>query len=412
MKGLISHPTKLKCSNSKCTHVFKFHNIEYPIINDPGVAVFKCPECGSLTKTPVYNYDVFSRRDDCIKCLEVWECENDDYIASINEGESREDEEEGKVLDLDIPSKSVWAYYDESLIGMASAELERSKKIIDDQLAILKTGYLAGAAGADDINRILVKINIGEGQFYLWAKEISSYQHINREGLKFAGTSLCRITDMIDGVKDREECFSILNYMLFRWKIFAEQVFFVSPFIGFQYKSDKYDKEIRSFWEWLGQSLDLSKTKLITRKTSIRRLIDAYKDQPQSFEYLLSWDDFNDVIKLAAEYDGRKPGCKESCVKLFQHSHAKFYAGVFKDYVEVLNGSYNIHRGKTLENLSFKRYSKEEFNQRFLNPYSMLCAEEESSNIFAALIEVEGDSGCLKLLYDDKKYEEIVRAAL
>lgn len=47
-----------------------------------------------------------------------------------------------------------------------------------------------------------------------------------------------------------------------------------------------------------------------------------------------------------------------------------------------------------------------------LNPYSIQYAKDDSYYIFAALIEVEGNTGRLQLLYDNKRFEEIVRATL
>ena len=34
-------------------------------------------------------------------------------------------------------------------------------------------------------------------------------------------------------------------------------------------------------------------------------------------------------------------------------------------------GSYNIHQGKSLENITFHRYPRKEFQKRFLDPFKI-----------------------------------------
>jgi len=55
--------------------------------------------------------------------------------------------------------------------------------------------------------------------------------------------------------------------------------------------------------------------------------------------------------------------------EFYQKSHAKYYVGVYDNYVEVLAGSFNIHGGSYFENMIFKRYEKEFFKERYLHMF-------------------------------------------
>ena len=66
----------------------------------------------------------------------------------------------------------------------------------------------------------------------------------------------------------------------------------------------------------------------------------------------------------------------------FQKSHAKYYVGVFDDYVEVLSGSFNIHKGPSFENISFRKYDKTFFRERYLHMFKDFKYSENINNPF------------------------------
>lgn len=54
-------------------------------------------------------------------------------------------------------------------------------------------------------------------------------------------------------------------------------------------------------------------------------------------------------------------------IKTKARFHAKFYAGIFNNHVEVLAGSYNIHTGCGLEQVSMKNYNKDVFKNKYMD---------------------------------------------
>ena len=51
----------------------------------------------------------------------------------------------------------------------------------------------------------------------------------------------------------------------------------------------------------------------------------------------------------------------------FSLRHAKFYAGIFDDYVELLSGSFNIQTGDVLEQMHLRNVSRELFKKNYLD---------------------------------------------
>lgn len=362
----------MQCGNAKCSHVFEFENNSFPVINDPGYVVFKCPDCGTKAKAFVNDIDFFKNNKDVVAYCEKDDIQSHGDILSVPDGVIRVGEVTPPDVMPEIKSK-IWVVDGVDCEENCRQLLTRRNGSFRKKLAALRNGYLADVCGSGSIDRLLIKVLSGtkKGGYCLLGKEVDSEKDFTAEGLTFLGSTDILTEAVTDGVKNRDECRVVLDNMLRRWKLWCREVYFVSPFIGFQYKSDSYDNDAIASWNWLSDVLDLKKTRFITRKTALTRLKDAFSNNEVSYEILKEWDDLNELIKLADSYDGRKKKFKEGNVRIFQKSHSKFYAGVYDDHVEVLMGSYNIHSGEYLENLALKRYSKEDFEKRFLQPFSL-----------------------------------------
>lgn len=367
---------KLLCSNKKCVHVFEYNDFIYPLINDKGWAIFECPSCKYLTKLKVFNVDIAKNHPNVKDVYDEDLYLNHKEIDEIEEGEIKVQSPFSKnnkiPPELPICKENI---FENNLFKngeKARILLDKYKDRIESTLQSLKDAYLAGAAGYDEINRVFIKIEVNKkGDFILFSKIIKGDSDFKITGFNFFGASNLNIEKVADGVKNRDTCFLTLDFILKRWKMFAKEIYFVSPFIGFPQKSQKYDKQIIDFWEWLGNILDIEKTLFITRRSSLTRLKEAYERNNISFGNLKKWKDLNRLIELSDNYDGRRKDAKNNHVVLFQKSHAKFYAAVFEDYAEVVTGSYNIHTGQYLENLTLKKYLIEDFYEKFLKPYGV-----------------------------------------
>lgn len=79
-------------------------------------------------------------------------------------------------------------------------------------------------------------------------------------------------------------------------------------------------------------------------------------------------------------------------------SHAKFYAGVYDDYVEVIVGSYNLHSSSYCENMMLRRYEPEQFSRSYLAPFNVSLhrpAHNRAQSVFKAVIEIDAGKGVM-----------------
>lgn len=153
-----------------------------------------------------------------------------------------------------------------------------------------------------------------------------------------------------------------------------------TPFVGFSQKSQRNENQVIKYWQWLGDVLDMDKTVFITRKRTFTLRKNIGADRMQDVKFLKEWGKLNKLTVKADEEAARKKPRKRKNVPIQKRVieeypavlynekfHAKFYAGVVGDTVEVLVGSYNVHEGVGLENLSFKRYSLPDFLEKYTN---------------------------------------------
>lgn len=398
----ISLKKRVKCSNSSCQFVYQFLDIIHPVINDSGYVVFKCPNCGHCTKTKVNNTDIYDSHPNFYNAYEF-----DEYTDDIIEVDSINDDfkSEHKI----IVENKIWDTESIDFYKRCQSIIHQNHEKISKELKNIEDAYLALRHYAN-IERLIFKINI-EGQECLLIKKISSECDFTTDNLVFIGTNELKIKSLANGVYDRDYCYNILDNALRRWNVLSNQIVFVSPFIGFDYKTHKYDEQIIHYWHWLDEIIDINKVLFVTRKKTLNRLKEALSNKERTYDVLKEWDALSDLLKAADEYDGRKQDANKSRVQTYCDSkfHAKFYAGIIDKTVEVLMGSYNIHQGKSLENITFLRYPINEFQKRFLEPFKIEITDFiQKENYFqSALIEINNNDVNTTLI-DHSKYKELI----
>jgi len=387
---------KVKCSNVSCSYVYHINDIVFPLINDKGYAIYECPQCHAKTRICVCNTDVHLNRRDCVGVYEDGEEYDYPSLAAIPIGERNDTQERH---DYYVAKVSVWKDKDIDYEENAYSVLEKHKDKIEEVLCGLQNAYLANQIWAKDIEKLLFKVWIDDTQYVLLQNSIVR-DKFTMENLLPIGISGVSISDVVNGVYPRDACFSMIDYLLHRWNLLCKQVIFASPYIGFVQKTTIYNEQIRNFWEWLGETLDMDKTLFITKKATFTRFKAAMEELGIDFDNEKTWDSLSKLVKVADEYDGRRKEAKLSRVQFYQQFHAKFYAGVFDDHVEVLVGSYNIHQGLTLENLVVEQYGVEEFEEKYLKPFNKGLSSAESTETYyqVGFVEVDGDEVNCKVL--------------
>lgn len=171
----------------------------------------------------------------------------------------------------------------------------------------------------------------------------------------------------IDGLYKGEIIKNILESFFSRWNFLSDVILCCAPFIS---SETTYGE-----WKWLTENLMPYKYFIITRPQSkefIKRLLP--------FKLMSGKTDYNDPDFLETLFDVEKfsqrimsPLWAEDNIITIPFFHAKFYAGVFQDHVEVVHSSYNpyYHENRQLENAVVSLLPKNNFIQRFVLPFDL-----------------------------------------
>ncbi len=212
-------------------------------------------------------------------------------------------------------------------------------------------------SGDSDLNKsfVIVPYEFNDKKYKaVFAKGINRDSDFEAKNLYLVYHSDVDLEYQIDGIYKRNDLMLYLERLLNRWRYTANEVLLVVPFIGFHYPNAL--KSLQELWLWLQANVDVDKTNLVTRKGTYNLFKKAQNTTEIPFEELVRWGLLEPLIEKMNDDD----------TKFFQQSHAKYYVGVFNDYVEVLSGSFNLHTGEYWENMTFKKYTKEFFRERYL----------------------------------------------
>ena len=357
----------IKCNGKRCKEVFHVYENYVPGgINDRGFIVLTCKRCGALTRVRMKNPSQYGYYD------------NFEIVSSWEDGETNEFEnvplgQVADVMEYESPEGVLirfhpylecpfWACSDVNLEMTAQCFFVKFRENIEKKLYDFKQAYLAGQFYAQDFRRCLViqKYRI-KGREYqaTWCKKIGSERTMTSKGFYLVDHD--GNEKLIDGVYSRDEMLGYLERSLMRWKLLANQVVVVTPFIGFDLKfsTEEDKKELIELWRLLNSLLDMNKTWFVTRMSSYSSLKKFQKEYEVPADVLKEWDLMSNLQKM---FDNPK-----TRVKTKEQFHAKLYAGVFDDHVELFSGSYNVQTGKVLEQMSIRNMTKEMFKRNYLD---------------------------------------------
>ena len=390
---------RVKCTNPNCMHVFKVYDRKEPVINDPGFVVKECPECHSKTGMRVWNVDYFSKGNDVVGVYEYSEESSHPNLAMVPLGECLEQAADvalHSTKDIDLSPRIPIC----SILGINGnfPKDECAKSKIEKDLYWARQAYLGSKNCMMGVEQMTIKVFRRKNavrDFVLLGKRLDSERNFTTDNLVPVQYGRAPLSKRIDGLYTRDECLSILDFCLKRWTLTANEVIIAVPFIGFHYKNKRCKNQVLYFWAFLNSVLDMEKTVLLTRKTDFNRMKQYLNEQKQdeTYDFKRYWGAL-DQLQAAADKAGAKK--RKKTTEMFTDGqadrrqvyftssfHSKFYAGVYKDRVEVLVGSYNVHEGDILENLSFKTYTIAEFKTRYLErilPGGSLIKEYEKDN--------------------------------
>lgn len=346
-----------KCSNPKCDEQFKLYEIYYTGgLNDSGWIEIKCKKCGSTQKINVKNPSEYQPgtfpNAEIINSHEYGEGEERDY--SIHpECVSVTTDKKNNVEWTPLESNQFWQ--SKSLNELNYTEdFKKSKHLIEKEISDFLNYYLAGQYRAELPQKIIVIQHV-ELEKITWAKTVERESDFNANNLYLVNHN--KQQEWPDGVYDRNTLLIYLERCLMRWKLLANQVVVVTPFIGFQYKKKEIQENVLALWHFLSSRLNMDKTYFVTRSEARTLLKNNQAQVEIPYEELAKWR-LTDELQHAVE---------KQKIKTKARFHCKFYAGIFDNHVEMLSGSYNIHTGNGLEQVSMRNYPKDIFKNRYMD---------------------------------------------
>jgi len=340
-----------------CESPFHFTQTEFFVENDGGGWTVVCPECNKNFKFPVLNPQESSTKDQWrVTPFYDWPGGNIDTPIAA------------EIVTHDLPKTKLDWKYDLSTAALFrcrrnSADLDAAaysllhseRDNLEREWRKVENWLLARGSGGGHTDKILVQVdvpckccNTHQATFYAKTRLGASATPLADRCLLIDVES-ASLEDRLNCLASKTETMDLLEKLLIRWHATADRIILATPFVGHQFMKST---EILGVWDWLFKNADAERVTLITRKATWTRFRNAHNESGVSFADL---ERYGLQEKVVSEGETK------------QDFHAKFFAGVSTDGVELLSGSANLVRGPSIENISFHRMSLERFQDRYLN---------------------------------------------
>ena len=365
----VKHQIKIViCPNYKCKSPIRLSEGKFiGDVNDKGGIIIECDSCNTVFPCRLKNPNDASGIIKNGKQLDSWTEDLPQYIETKYgvTSETLDTIETSMVFGYEKPPKPIWEQSASPIFEtndinyevIVKQELDKNKKVITDNYNAYFNLYVKGRHSS---KKSFVLINYdyqGTKHKAVFAKQIDSESDLNIENLYLIYHSGINLEHQVDGIYTRDHLLVFLERFLNRWRYSANEVLLVVPFIGFNYKNS--EEALYQLWNWLEINVDILKTNLITRKGTFNLFKKVQDNSGIPFEELVKLGLLEPLIDKMSQKD----------TAYFQKSHAKYYVGVYENYVEVLSGSFNIHQGQYFENINFRKYDKDFFKQRYLHMF-------------------------------------------
>ena len=333
-------------------------------VNDKGGIVIECNTCHTQFATHLKNPNDASGISEGGKKIATWT----DRLPPFIKEKYGVDEITISVVDRiivsgfgDKPPKPEWTIAEKPVFGAdgvnfeqtAVAELQKYLAEINKNYKSYRNWYLKRHSA--DKSFVIIDYEHNSRKYQaVFAKQVDNEKELNAHGLYLIHHSEVNLEVQIDGIYTKSEILVFLGRLLTRWRYTADQILLVVPFIGYNFKGT--EKKLQKLWDWLITHVDNSKGQLVTRRGTVNMFRDAQIKDGIPFDLLVEWGLVEPLVGAVS-----KKGAT------FEKSHAKYYVGVFENHVEVLSGSFNIHEGPSYENISFRKYDKQFFKNRYLH---------------------------------------------
>lgn len=355
---------KVKCP--KCGYPHQFTEVYFTAANDTGIWEVECDKCKDIFYLRINNpnescfhknfliKDRNSKVEGCEYAEDVVE-----YNIDLNERKN--------VFNYDAAPIYLCSENNENLELRGREEFKKNLDFIKKEYANAVNYCLSNRTPDYEFVVVKLKINCSCSQehvamFYCKFMLNGTVQQYSDEYL-LADITSTNIEEEIDGLFSKSEIMTMLEKLIIRWNLSKEKIFIAAPFVGHQWlkKGDKL-----STWRWLLSLIDHKKTIFITRKATFTSYKNVLKKMDGlEHEFLESYDLENKIISAEVKK---------------QDFHAKFFIGISEGSSEVMSGSANLVTGPSIENISFKRMSKEKIYSKYIDRLKLKLPKSEVNN--------------------------------
>lgn len=390
-----------KCSN--CSNNIRIHTVKFPVINDFGGIIVKCDNCDFISFLATINPDELSISLGATK-IDTWDnfaTNKEDFLTKYPNANELElgveviGDYQSREYTFDFNSPHL--YHCEKCNKEVETALENQLKLksskITESFNNLMNFILANDAWEREnlVIEIQSKCDCGN-QFisYWYYKYILNGEPIDFEKVCLIGTNMSMLSEKIDGISSKNDCIKLLEKLIIRWNAIYPRLLIVTPFVGHQWMSKL---ELIELWDWLKNYVDPTKTTLVTRTATFNKYKKACEEKGISLDLLNDYGLNNPVIKDFT----RK-----------QDFHAKIYFGYSENNAELLTGSFNLLKGPSMENISFKSLNYKNLLDKYLDPMNIKISSPEKLEKRWSHIKEKGNNEWISLDIESKEILDMI----
>lgn len=339
-----------------CDAPFPYVQCVHSGVNDEGGWVVECPTCTKSFKFRVLNPHESSTQEKW-RVTEFSDWPGDDKVPAATDIVMHNLPQTKLNFQFNLKAASLYqcerseSYLDAAAYAALRSEhdrLEKTWRNAENYLLARNTG-----GGPSDKIMVLLDVPCPCGEPHKATFYAKTYLGASSEPLAdrclLAHIDGTNLEDRLNCLASKTESMELLEKLLIRWHVTAEQIVLASPFVGHQYMKPA---DVLAVWKWLFSNTDPKQVTIITRKATWTQCKTVQEVNGVTFSEL------------------ERYGLQDKAVTggVTKHDfHAKFFAGISTKTVEVLSGSANLVRGPSIENISFHRMLPKRFKTKYLD---------------------------------------------
>ena len=369
----------------RCGNTVHYREVRFPAINDHGLWFLSCTRCSGDMYEDILN-PFESGIVSGAKLLTAFDDEmcNHAEVAGIRQNHPRL--EQGMlILENPTPKPIRFDVNKHPLFCCSRCEAPV------ESLAYAAIGqhFPAIANRIRDVRSYLLKDRVADEQFFTIHIDFECVCHASLKAVLYtpveplhkplgspgdlllADVSGARLHEDLEGIFSKTQCLDILEKLIIRWRLFFAKTLIVTPFVGHNWLSHSEQCDL---WSWMLEFANPHATEFVTRRATVNKYKKAAAAEGIPLDALAEYDFLNPVISEFTEKTD---------------FHAKVYGGIDAKGCEIVSGSFNIVRGPSVENMSFRRYTYAQYQKRFVDRLRLPLGQPQETGLKSVHVRYE-----------------------